>query len=408
MRKTTFFILLMLMPILFNVGMMPLHAADKKFSQAAIYYNEACGGCNEYLNVKLVPYLRSQGIVVTMRDYVNDKQARYEMNAMQDKLNIPFELQSHIMTFVDNGSLVLGGHVPIDIVKEILGTQNLPKQLVIFQDQMLEMGIDEANVQYMVWQPNYEAKAYDLHTPFNAYLSDWQAGQINRANDKQHSMLPLVLTTGLLDGINPCAIAVLIFFIAFLFTLKGSLRTIIGYGLLYIFVIYVTYLGIGLGLFKAIIISGTPHLMAKIGAWLVIVLGLVNILGHYAPQFPLKLQIPGFSQHALQYWLTKGTLPAVIIGAFLVGLCTFPCSGGIYVAIVGLLASQHTFWQGLGYLLIYNVMFVVPLLVLLALVGNKHALGKVAEWQSHSDKSLKFWSGVVMITLGIIILVWFV
>lgn len=382
--------------------------ARQEFTTADVYYNEACGGCSVYLKDKLVPYLEDQGITVTMHDYVNEKQARKDMNALHESLGIPLELQSHIMTFIDGGRLVLGGHVPLERVEELFGAEKLPDRLVIYQDQMLEMGVNPDKVSYTAWQPNVEIKEYPLQEPVTTYLNEWESGSLKSSAWQKKSLLPLVLTTGLLDGINPCAIAVLIFFIAFLFTLQSKMARIFKYGIVYIAVIYLTYLGIGFGLFKAIIISGEPHLMAKIGAWLVIALGVINIIGHYAPKFPIRTQIPRFSQVTLKHWLTKATLPAVIVGAFLVGLCTFPCSGGIYVAIVGLLAARGTFMQGLGYMLLYNVMFVVPLIVLLALAGNRYTLGRVAQWQSKTDKSLKFWSGVTMIALGLIILIWFV
>ncbi len=384
-------------------------AQAKTFSRAAIYYNEACGGCNVYLKEKLIPFLEKQGIRVEMFDYLNDKSARQAMNQWQERLGIPFELQSHIMTFLDEGEVVLGGHIPLAIVAEVLAVEKLPSQLTIFQDQMLEMGIDPAKVNYFVWQPGLAIKEYPLSEPLGTYLSEWQAGNIPAAKDSKHkSLWPLILSAGLLDGINPCAIAVLLFFVAFLFTLRSSIGRIFVYGLVYIAVIYLTYLGIGLGLFRAVVLSSEPHLMAKIGASLVIVLGLINIINVYWQRFPLKLQIPKFSQGTLKHWLTRATLPAVIVGAFLVGLCTFPCSGGIYVAIVSLLAAQRTFWQGLGYLVVYNIMFILPLLALLALAGNRYVLGQVAAWQSRSDQKVKLASGGLMIVLGIIIWLWFI
>jgi len=406
MRKLlNIFIIVILFGSLFLSHM--VHAQNQ-FAVADVYYNEACGGCSVYLKEKLVPYLESQGLEVTMRDYVNEKQARKDMNELHESLGIPLELQSHIMTFINGGQLVIGGHVPLDRIEELFNANTLPGRLVIYQDQMLEMGINPDKVSYTIWQSGVEVKEYSLQEPLTAYLNKWESGELRSEAWQEKSLLPLVLVTGLLDGINPCAIAVLIFFIAFLFTLQSSIGRIFKYGMVYVAVIYLTYLGIGFGLFKAIIISGEPHLMAKIGVWLVMALGLINIIGHYSPKFPVKLQIPKFSQGTLKHWLTKATLPAVIVGAFLVGLCTFPCSGGIYVAIVGLLAVKGTFMQGFGYLLIYNVMFVVPLIILLALAGNKYTLGRVAQWQSEADKGLKFWSGVTMIALGIIILIWFI
>ncbi|GFP39531.1 hypothetical protein HKBW3S47_01229, partial [Candidatus Hakubella thermalkaliphila] len=67
----------------------------------------------------------------------------------------------------------------------------------------------------------------------------------------------------------------------------------------------------------------------------------------------------------------RATLPSSLALGVLVGLCTFPCSGGIYVAVIGLLASQKSYFQGLGYLLAYNVMFILPLIAILALASNR-------------------------------------
>ncbi|MEK7068150.1 MAG: cytochrome c biogenesis protein CcdA [Patescibacteria group bacterium] len=382
---------------------------EERYQTADIYYNEACGDCNQYLTQELVPYLQGQGMTVKLFDYLNDRQVRRDLNSLQDKFNIPYELQSHIMTFLDDGRVIIGGHVPLARVREAIATKQLPQPMLIFQDQMLGMsGIQIKDVKYAVWQPGMAAQMYGLDEPLTTYLNSWQKQELFPSQNKQRSLLPLVLSTGLLDGINPCAFAVLLFFIAFLFTFKGSLKLIALYGSLYIGIIYLTYLGIGLGLFKAIVLSNEPHLMAKIGAWLIIVLGGINIIGYYLPRFPIKLQIPHFSQGALQRWLTKGTLSAVIVGAFLVGLCTFPCSGGIYVAIIGLLASRNNFWQGFGYLLLYNVMFVLPLIVLLAFVGNHYALSRIAAWQADAAKTWKLWLGVAAVAVGIIILMWFV
>jgi len=84
-----------------------LAEGGKNYKQADIYYNEACGGCNIYLKEKLVPFLEEQGITVDMHDYVNDVSVRQDMNKRQEVLSIPFQYQSHIMTFIDDGELVI-------------------------------------------------------------------------------------------------------------------------------------------------------------------------------------------------------------------------------------------------------------------------------------------------------------
>lgn len=221
-------------------------------------------------------------------------------------------------------------------------------------------------------------------------------------------MLPLIISTGFLDGFNPCAFAVLLFFISFLFTIKKIKTSIWKMGLVYISAIYLVYLGIGVGLLKTILITGQHHLMAKVGAWLVIVLGLINIKDSLFPQLPISLKIPQWSKSTLQTWMHKATLPAAAVLGVLVGLCVFPCSGGPYVATIGLLAVRQTYFQGLLYLLLYNLAFVLPLIVVLILASNERVVERMSQWRLSKRKLMRLLSGLFMIALGIVILLFFV
>ena len=222
------------------------------------------------------------------------------------------------------------------------------------------------------------------------------------------AMIPLVAITGFLDGIHPCAIAILIFFIAFLLTLRRSFKNILGLGLVYILVIFLTYLVIGVGLFSGIMLFGQHHFFAKLGSWLLILLGLINLKDYFFPQFKLGIKIPKVPNEKIKSYLQKATLPTVAIAAFLVGLCSVPCSGGIYAAITALLASKTTFLTGFLYLLLYNLMFVMPLIILLVLSTNPYTLVKFGEWQQKHKKTQKLVMGLFMLIVGAVILIFFI
>lgn len=222
------------------------------------------------------------------------------------------------------------------------------------------------------------------------------------------AMVFLVAITGFLDGIHPCAIAILIFFIAFLLTLHKSFKNILGLGLVYIIVIFLTYLAIGIGLFSGIMLFGQHHFFAKLGSWLLIFLGVVNLKDYFFPQFKLGIKIPKVPNEKIKGYLQKATLPTVILAAFLVALCSVPCSGGIYAAIIALLASKTTFFTGFLYLLLYNLMFVMPLIILLVLATNPYTLVKFGEWQQKHKRTQKLVMGLFMIILGAAILTFFV
>lgn len=221
-------------------------------------------------------------------------------------------------------------------------------------------------------------------------------------------MIPLVASTGFLDGIHPCAIAILIFFIAFLLTMQKTLRNIFFLGLVYIFVIFLTYLSVGVGLFSGIVLFGQHHFFAIFGSWLLIIMGALHLKEYFLPNLPPHLRIPKFSSERIKSRLEKTTLLGIIGAAFLVGLCSIPCSGGIYAAITALLASQTTFLTGFLYLLLYNFMFVMPLLILLVFAANPVTLAKIADFRRKYERTEKLVMGLLMIGIGWAILTFFV
>ncbi len=236
-------------------------------------------------------------------------------------------------------------------------------------------------------------------------LSSLTAG-INTAAPS--TMIPLVTITGFLDGIHPCAIAILIFFVAFLITLHKTFKNIFFLGLVYIFVIFLTYLAVGVGLFSGIMLFGRHHFFAELGSWLLIVLGAIQIKDYFFPNLPIHLGMPKISSQKVKTLIEKATLPSIIVAAFLVGLCSIPCSGGIYAAITALLASQTTFSTGFLYLLLYNFMFVTPLLILLIFAANPFTLAKLAEFRQKNERLEKLVMGILMIVVGAGILIFFV
>jgi cytochrome c biogenesis protein CcdA len=387
-------------------------------NEAVIYYNEACGMCAMYVNTEVQEMLSAHGITnFVKKDYVNDKANRPEMNQVMTNLGVPLPLQSHIMTFVGE-KYILGGHVPKHIIDDLFKQENSQKfkRIIVYQDKMHGEIKD-----YQVWAiPEYaddyvgEIKTYSIDTPVTEYLSYLEQNKKKLLEDskykwiKEKSLLPTVLISGFLDGLNPCAFAVLLLFIAFLFSIKRGKADVLKMGIIYISAIYLAYLLIGFGILKAVMFSNAPHFMAKLGSWLVIILGLINIINHFAPKFPIKLGIPHVSKDAIQTWMRKATLPAAFVMGFLVGLCTFPCSGGIYVAIIGLLALKTTYWVGVGYMLVYNLMFIAPLIILLALSSNPYTLIKMGEWQKKHRKAEKLIMGLTMIALGVIIIIFFI
>lgn len=216
-------------------------------------------------------------------------------------------------------------------------------------------------------------------------------------------LLPLVLISSILDSVHPCSFSILLITIAFLFGMQLTRKKILQIGGTYIAGIFVAYFLIGLGILKVLHLFNTPHFMGKLGATLLIVFGVINILGQLFPKFPIKLKIPSVSHTAMGRLMEKASFPAAFGLGLLVGICQFPCMGGPYLMVIGLLKDQVTYLSGSGYLLLYNLILIIPLVAVLWISADKLIVDKMQAWKKTNLKGLKFWSGLAMIIIGALI-----
>jgi len=216
-------------------------------------------------------------------------------------------------------------------------------------------------------------------------------------------LLPLVGIAALIDSINPCAFGILLLTIAFLFSIGKMRSGILKIGGVYILGLFTVYILIGLGILQALHIFNTPHFMAKAGALLLIILGGINLINEFFPSFPIKLRIPQAAHHKIAELMNKASLPAVFLLGALVGLCEFPCTGGPYLMVLGLLHDQGTYLNGVGYLLLYNLIFILPLIAILLIASDNALLEKVKSWKKAETKHMRVWGGIAMVILGILI-----
>lgn len=132
--------------------------------------------------------------------------------------------------------------------------------------------------------------------------------------------------------------------------------------------------------------------------------GFLGILEVLIPSFPIKLGVPHSAHQKMNELLEKVSLPAMFLMGGLVGLCEFPCTGGPYLMVIGLLHDSKTYWQGAGYLILYNFIFILPLVLLLLIGSHSNLIEKVKSWQQQNRKAMKLVGGVAMILLAILII----
>ncbi|MEW6329437.1 MAG: cytochrome c biogenesis CcdA family protein, partial [Candidatus Micrarchaeota archaeon] len=212
----------------------------------------------------------------------------------------------------------------------------------------------------------------------------------------------LVLLAALVDSINPCAFAVMIFLLTYL-TAVGAKARALKIGLAYIAAVYVTYFLAGVGILTTIKSFEIVMVVYVVMAFLAIIAGLVNIKDFFFYGKWFSLEIPARYKPMIEGYVYRASLPAALALAVLVSLVELPCTGGVYFAILSMLALGST-QTAVLYLLFYNAIFVLPLVVILILFNSGYTAERMEEWRLGKRKYMKLLMGIVMIALGMIML----
>ena len=175
-------------------------------------------------------------------------------------------------------------------------------------------------------------------------------------------------------------------------------------GSIYIAAILLTYLALGIGLLKTLDWFTGQHLPARFGALLAILFGLWMLKDFFLPDVGWRLQAPGRIGQIARQSAKRATIPALITGGFLIGLCTVPCSGAVYLGVLSLLALQPTALLGYSYLVLYNVVFVLPLVVLLIAASARPTLNRLAHWNLHHKEWVRLALGGGVVAMGLLML----
>ena len=217
---------------------------------------------------------------------------------------------------------------------------------------------------------------------------------------------PVVFTTALIDSINPCAIGVLVILITTLLSLSRNRNKMLAVGAIYIAAVFLTYLAAGFGLLIFIQkLNLSQQLSWGIGV-LVILLGLIEIKDFWWYSKGISLKIPAKRAKQVMHYIKNVTIPGSIFLGIFVAAVELPCTGGPYLAITTVLAKLGFSWDVFWLLVVYNFIFVLPLLVILGLVYFGLSVKRVQEWKETQKRWMRLFIGIIMIALGILLLLW--
>ena len=210
-----------------------------------------------------------------------------------------------------------------------------------------------------------------------------------------------VIFTATIDAINPCAIGVLILLVSTLMSGKKSRRRMMEIGIVYILAVYTTYLAAGLGLtffFHSIPLYMAEYISIVVGTAIVFA-GLIEIKDFfwYGKGFSLAIS-PGMAKKIHDYTAKISVPGAIFLGIF-VAAVELPCTGAPYLAIILILSQNFNFFAFL-LLLLYNLIFVMPLIVILLMVYFGAKLHKLKMWKQKNRPYMRLATGLLLIYLG--------
>jgi cytochrome c biogenesis protein CcdA len=187
-------------------------------------------------------------------------------------------------------------------------------------------------------------------------------------------------------------------------TSRGGRRSVIWSGVAFTAAVYVAYFLMGIGLLSAVTVAGISELVYFGVSVLALIIGGLNVKDYFwYGGGGFLMESPEVIRSTIQALIEKVTSPP---GAALVGLfCAIfllPCTSGPYFVVVGLLASGTSMLLALEVLVVYNLIFILPMVgITLSIYYGLTTTARAKIWREKRIRQLHLVTGLVMIGLGI-------
>ena len=222
--------------------------------------------------------------------------------------------------------------------------------------------------------------------------------------------IPLLLSGALSDSINPCAFAVMLLLLTTILSKSKSKKKTIFAGLLFCLAIFSSYFLMWLGFLKLIIQETLQYTL--VFKWVIgifwILIGLANLKDFfwYGKWFIMEVPLAWRPRMMKIIQAVVSPLWAFVVG-IIVSLFLLPCSAGPYVTVLMLLGAESSELNHLGvfYLLLYNLIFILPMLVITFMVGTGYTSAEaIGKFKNKHTKLIHLIVGLLMLALGVYII----
>jgi len=320
------------------------------------FYQSGCAKCGR-TDVLLDYLLKKYPKISVKRIDLSSREGILLAESIGKKLNIPEDKRLLAPSIIIRRSILLPGEITEERIEELLsaGETEKEKPIVGFLPE------------------DFSDRVESL--PAQAGASGRKEAEESIIQRFRSFKVFTLIFGGLVDGINPCAFATLIFLVSYL-RFKGRKKDeILRVGIGFTTTVFITYLLIGTGLLSFIqklslssTISRWIYLLSAIFALVMGGLSLYDfLLWKKGKEKEIKLQLPVAIKRIIHKSIrkvepSKYQLFGAIFLGFFISIFEFTCTGQLYLpTIVFVMNNPELRINAFFYLFLYNLAFIIPL-----------------------------------------------
>ncbi len=218
------------------------------------------------------------------------------------------------------------------------------------------------------------------------------------------SFLFILLPAALADSINPCVFAVMLILLGSILNRYKSYKKMILSWCLFILAIFISYYLMGLWIYKVISFSSSLFYV-KLWVWILwLLVWLANLKDFFWYGKWFIMEVPPSWRPKMAKLIKEVTSPTwAFVIWFVVSLFLLPCTSWPYLTILWYLASESSTINMMWYiyLLIYNLIFILPMVVIIVLVAVwAKTIWELKEYKEYYVREIHLVVAILMLLLS--------
>lgn len=397
-KKILTLLLLIILPLIWN-----LVDANSNSTKYTYFYGQGCSHC-----IKVENYFETTDI-----DEKNNIE-KYEIwfdqkgrSVLEEKLkHLPLSLEEIGTPFLviqkwDTYSSLMWDTPIINYFKTLEQKSDIASWTIVEQNNKPKVNKKDQDISISSWVSIWKENN-STETTWTNLTDTWG----EKLAEQPAKFIPLLLSGALSDSINPCAFAVMLLLLTTILSKSKSKKKTIFAGLLFCLAIFSSYFLMWLGFLKLIIQETLQYTL--VFKWVIgifwILIGLANLKDFfwYGKWFIMEVPLAWRPRMMKIIQAVVSPLWAFVVG-IIVSLFLLPCSAGPYVTVLMLLGAESSELNHLGffYLLLYNLIFILPMLVITFMVGTGYTSAEViGKFKNQHTKLIHLIVGLLMLALG--------